>query len=446
MNYYHFTRKMKTISGWWYLIAGLIVLLSLFAFNSWQLHSEEQARLKGSVYSETDYQKILREVAYDEETNRGKNNFVVTQAYYLSRLKGYQSYQSQADYRDYYKNELMQLENYEAGAYFMGMGATANFGNGVYPGAYLKGKQVLNQALSDKQLAPQSLRYGTSNWMFPVTVLNHLSSFYGLFLIVLVVGLPFLLKYEKNQIKLIFTQPVSRGKVVLTDSLFVFGRLILVVGGLLFFSFVCGKVMGQDIPADYPLLINSGNYRTMPLYQYLFSTSFLLILSLFFVFLLCQIIVLFTRNSLIALVLSLLLVGYGQVLLNSHNETIKSVAPYLAPLYLTPQKIYTGLDYQPQEEIVMDDRDSVPGDYIKGQEDVFSLATRVDLSEGSFSPSRRKFFVASFYPENSRYYAGESFQGRVGQELNFSNGVWVLVLSCLAVGAVGVVLVHKKSF
>lgn len=394
---------------------GFVLILCLFLFNLFILKNEQvvtddgmkenlyrnQKELDNSTSGMPNKEKDFVLQFYNEE-NDYYNDFRFENT--LSFLRGE---------NDYLKNyELLQVIDSNDGEE-----------NTAYdlPASFILNKKILNNELIRKKYKPMSVRFGITGIQFTNFFLYGITSFVGIFFLLLLFGDILGNDIENKKSRFILTQPIQRRNYFFTMSFISFTNMFLLTLILCLFSFLLGSIFSKMGNLDYPMLLSSPyGTKTMliPIWKYWFFTLMLFFFTLFFLTVLNSFISILVKNSQLSILLTMgLAISGNKVSTLKPFQSVSHLNPFA---YLEPTKIFIGTDFQ------------------KATVENFGYS----VSGGdSFA-----YIKSVFILENKSYYFGGNLATLLNNEnINLVLGICILFINSVILFLVGNVYFFKKA-
>lgn len=170
-------------------------------------------------------------------------------------------------------------------------------------------RMVLNKELLNKGIEPTHEVYSTKGFNFTKTIANLFYSYIGIIFIVFLIGDILSREFERGTIKLHFTQPISRITIVNTKGVFAIVCSLFILFIITIVAFVSGSIMSGTGSIHYPVPLYSDPIGFMSVGQQLGKSAWLFVFALVFTILITFLIATISRNSIIAVGLTIILIG-----------------------------------------------------------------------------------------------------------------------------------------
>ncbi|WP_071460615.1 ABC transporter permease [Bacillus massilinigeriensis] len=197
---------------------------------------------------------------------------------------------------------------------------------GGEPREVVEKRLAINEELLHKKIKPEESYYGTSGIQFLKNILKLGMSFSGLLLSIFLIGDILSNEYEKGTIKYIFTQPISRKKILTTKLIFSVIVLFLIYFTFGLVSFFLGGLYNGDFGnINYPVYVYRNNgYDFISLVELIFSSSLLFFFVILFIVSIVILMSVLTKNSMLTIGFTLLII----LLFTFSTEKFTFLYPY----------------------------------------------------------------------------------------------------------------------
>ncbi|MFD1671891.1 hypothetical protein ACFQ5M_07285 [Agrilactobacillus yilanensis] len=349
-----------------YVMLGLLLgLISVTFFIFKQQQNVEQSQQIMAIRYNTSSMKLL----YENE-----------KAIKRSGLKPFMQAQNRAKQGD--ERAFVQLDAISANlgsneAYGVNNGAVlSNSGEQLHMddrfGPIVVQRAMANRKKLDAQLLKQnlplsSIRYGTGNWTFVISLLPLLTSLAGLVLLVSMIFIETFYDLTSHRCYFLTALPLTRRQVFLSQTIVFFIDVCLLLFICLGFAWGLSTGLGQRLPGTYPILAQFHHeFTIIPATLVTLSSAFLFLMG-------CLVIYLFVRLVLISLHaltdsilrLGTLLLSYSLVFLITLLSYLPGLCPrfilqWLPSSYLQASRVLFGTDYIAQFFISITEFNTLP--------------------------------------------------------------------------------------
>lgn len=278
---------------------------------------------------------------------------------YSSFINDIKSYKTK-NFNDYLVFENKMLDNYvkyeplQSVNMPIGMAEQHKKEHSIDVYSFIEGKKLLNEYLIGNNLPPASLRYGTSNVTFTLSLLNHLCSFLGIFIFIILFGLNSVKDFENKNIKLIAMLPIKRGQIFFIDLLFFIIESTAFLIFLIVTSFFIGTLFGEYLPTSYPVItsVNNLDLTITPIGKVIIYSAFLFLLTTIIGYLFFLLVSLYIRK-LIPSLMMLVVLSIGIITLSNipSPPSLNTVTSYNPFCYFNSVDLFLGSSYEPIGEI-----------------------------------------------------------------------------------------------
>lgn len=180
---------------------------------------------------------------------------------------------------------------------------------GGEPVEVVESRMVLNKELLDKNVEPTHEVYSTKGFNFTRSVANLFYSYVGIIFIVFLIGDILSREFERGTMKLHFSQPLSRITTLNTKGIFALFSSLLILFIITITAFISGSIMSGTGSIHYPVPFYSDPMRFMGVGQQLLQSASLFVFALIFIILITFLIATISRNSIITVGLTIILIG-----------------------------------------------------------------------------------------------------------------------------------------
>lgn len=324
-----------------FIYLGFIITICLFLFNLIILKNEQiltDSGMKENLYRS---QKELDQFTIGIPTK--ERNFFSP---FYNEENSYYTYFKDGQTSSFLRKENDNLSNYEI---LSGMNNDKEEENTAYdiPPAFILNKKKINNELIKKEYKPISVRFGNTGIQFTNFFLNGITSFIGIFFLLLIFGEILGNNIENKKSRFILTQPIKRMNYFFTMSFISFANMFLFTLILCLFSFLLGSFFFKTGNLDYPMLLSSpygANTMLIPIWNYWLYTLILFFFTLLFLTLFNSFISILVKNSHLSILLTITLSVLGNKI--SMIKAFQNVAHLNPFVYLEPTKIFIGMDFQ----------------------------------------------------------------------------------------------------
>ena len=162
---------------------------------------------------------------------------------------------------------------------------------GGEPREQIETRLSINKELLAKNIRPVNEGVSTQGVHFLKNILNIFLGFMGILVFIFIVGDSLSNEYEKGTIKFLFTQPISRVRILTSKLLVTASIVFALITVISLFSFLLGSIFNGIGNLNYPtLIIRDGQVSFINLYViislsgilFIFVTIFILTLQFFF--------------------------------------------------------------------------------------------------------------------------------------------------------------------
>lgn len=328
-----------------FLILGFILITCLFFFN--QLMSQKENMYITNNLIEQKVKKEERQKFLEEDTGPS-SKYLKKQN--IMALKGVQSFldKNMLDYLKYEIKMIEELPNVERINLF-GPSSSSTVAEehtkktGFDIIKFFEGKKLINSALIENETNPDSLRYGTKNWTFILSLQGFLTSVVGVVYFLITFSFNHFKDFEKENIKLLGTQPLKREKIFLCNFILFFGQSFIFYITIVCYGFILSSILGGKISMNYPIMTNqlSVDMIFRPVWYVVLITSLLFLGTLLFSYLLLSLIMLFFRKLINSIMLTLLLLmAMSFISLIPVSNNLNKMTAYNPFIYLNPREIF----------------------------------------------------------------------------------------------------------
>lgn len=211
-------------------------------------------------------------------------------------------------------------------------------------------RRSLNEELIKRQLAPQSMRYGTKNSIFLAILLSYLASFLGICFLLLLFGESVSKEFEENSIGFYFSLPIKRSQLFFTKYLLVWGQSMMVLCGLAIVGYMIASIFSGKSSFSYPVIVFSEISMTfIPIIQYVGQVILLFAFVIAFCFALHFLMSVWLKKTSFSFVVTLFLLFEGHALSTLNSTFTQKVAHWNPFTYLNVSKVFLGYDFYPFE-------------------------------------------------------------------------------------------------
>ncbi|NHM31279.1 ABC transporter permease [Neobacillus terrae] len=200
----------------------------------------------------------------------------------------------------------------------------------------------INKQLIKKNIKPINESSATQGIYFLRNILNILFGFMGVIIMIFIVGDILAIEFDKGTINFLFTQSISREKIVNTKSLVAFSFSIFSIFTVSLFAFLIGSLFWGTGSFDYPISIQrEGTSTFINIGQYLTLSGLLFIFVLIFTISVAILISVITSSSMIAISLTVILSSMLYLSVNKYGY-FAIFAQYLPFSYFNTFNIIDG--------------------------------------------------------------------------------------------------------
>ncbi|MGC6767153.1 ABC transporter permease [Enterococcus sp. LJL51] len=295
-----------------FLAGGFLLLVTLFGFNSYMSHQEneaiqEEGQLSKPVMNQNDFNK--EQAAYLEGVNL---SIELQEADFRERADKGQNI-----------DDILTLPTYP---YY---------------------RTALNKELLSKELPPQSMRYGTKNSLFAAVFLTYAASILGIIYALFLFGDSFSGELEAGTMRLGLSQPIRRRDLFFSKYLLAVLHSFLTIAGLTGIAFVVGSLFSGGSSIFYPVIVFTEISMTfIPVIQYMLQVLLLLLFVLLFCFALHFLISTIVRKTIVSLTLTVFLLLEGYLVSVSSADFLRKIAHLNPFTYLNVGKVFIGYDFR----------------------------------------------------------------------------------------------------
>ncbi|MHC5229829.1 hypothetical protein ACYSNW_16320 [Enterococcus sp. LJL99] len=320
-------------------------------------------------------------------------------------LEVYQSLQDQT-YLEFYSFQEKHLTTFNFQEYIQ-IAKDESFNNSeALFASYVKGQTQFFSYLKKNKLPLVSSKASISNWFFQIAVLKYLATPFGLMILIILIGLIHLRKYENKNIAFLTTLPIERWKLLWADTVFYSINLALFLVSLFFICYILGFIFGQKLPFDYPVITRiEGNIVLMPVYKILIQLYCCTFLVGTLIYQLCYGVVLLIKKSIFAIFGTVFIIFLMSFFFQHTTIISESFSAYNPFSYTYPFNLFIGHNFE--------NSTTLQSNYS------WILIDNVD------------------------YYAGVTFNA-FNREINFINGIFSLSLAIVIIFLVNFFLINKK--
>lgn len=315
------------------IIALLILIITLMAFVSKGINSNNESNKVASVeYQITEIGNSINQLPEDNKIQRVKEirEESLQEIEYLKKIiEAHKTgdWKKELEYKNILDENLInKLESGKAG--------------GGEPIVIIKKRLLLNQELFKRNIEPVE-RHSTKGFYFMNVILNTLLGFTGVILFTLLAGDTLAREFEKGTIKLLFTQPIKRQKLINSKLIIsVFGCLAIIIT-LSLIAFVIGSLISGTGTHEYPVLISGDDIVFSNLISFLLQCFILYSFVLIFVITLLFLISILSSSSILTISIGIIVFSLSHLGIVKY-EYLKSFAHVLPFTYFETFKILDG--------------------------------------------------------------------------------------------------------
>lgn len=330
--------KLKIVA-----VIGLILVSCLLYFNRSMQETEYLYQKEKLLEQKDNLQEMNR--LYQSEKDSTSEQWLQINENRLSGIEtfikgddfGYMSYEN-SQFDEYRKAEPLQSNGMSL---TMSKQQEKEHGFDIY--SFIKGKELVNQTLLKETKHSESIRYGSKNWLFVLSLQKYLTSFIGLTVFLLIFGFNQLIDIERGKNKLYGVQPIKRQRIYVIDFSTFMTMSIVSYLFLLLYGYTISTLFYGRVDMSYPILVNSGikGLMTIPIWQVILKTSLLFIFNLMIAYFLLVGVVLVTRKAIASVAVMATVIIFLSVIssypLPSSTNKISAFNPFI---YFNPQEIY----------------------------------------------------------------------------------------------------------
>lgn len=349
-NYFKFRLLLnkKEKQKYIYLLLSLSLILCLFFYNRMMTRSENNFRTETLIEQRNNYKESNKILQNSDDLDKN-----ATTDFNNSRIDEINSFFGKKKAK-YIKYDQKQIDEYRIAEPLQSSNSIISIsqeqeqklGFNIYH--YLDGKEFSNNLLVESGNDWESIRYGLKDWVFLLSLQEHLTSFVGIVIFLMFFSFGHLKDFENNKKNFLGIQPIERVTIFITDLLIFIGRILIFYIFLMLFSFTLARISGGKIDYNYPIMVNKvTEVISEPIWKIIVITSILFILNLIFYYLVMILILLFTRKLLISFILSCLLITSLSFISLESNMTLTKSVNSLSPFsYFNPRSLFLESSYE----------------------------------------------------------------------------------------------------
>jgi len=281
------------------ILSFLLVIFSLIV-NNWMNNSINTSKAEQVKFElESINEALLQLPPNDSKAERIKNDYLEQQVLLNEKVEAINS----GDWKRELELQIMLdeafIDDHQNGRLM-----------GGDPLPVVKSRLAYNKELLRKNIEPAHDYYATQGYYFIKSIIRILSGMAGVILIVFLTGDILTNEFEKGNIKLLFSQPLSR--ITVLNAKFIVATLSSLILFLFInvFSFGLGSVFNGIGSSDYPVLIkNNGMSSFTDLSRYLMDVSIFFIFIVIFIVSLSIFLSVLTTGTLISTSLTIIITG-----------------------------------------------------------------------------------------------------------------------------------------
>lgn len=393
------------------MLIGLILITCLFFYN--QLMDNQEQLFINQRLSE---QKKQHEKMLDFHKNQPGPISEKAILFNQKNIDGILSFQNK-DSLTYLKYEKQMIRDYyileplrsNMSSIPLSVENSKEIGFNIYD--FLDGKEQVINALIKQSELPDSLRYGTKNWTFILSLQNFLTSFIGILFFLVTFSFIFFKDFEKKTINLLGTQPIKRTQIFACDFLLFVAYSLFYYSFAICYAYLIATLLGGKVSPFYPIMTNhlEPSLINTPIWQVIAITSGLFLLNLVFCYLLLTLIILISKKIVISLIITFLIISIlSFISLVPVPSNVNKVTAYNPFIYATPQTIFI----QNSHETIGD---------------IWEIYGETDDQKGEYVS-----YECHLFYENSKYYLGNNIvKTTKNTYISWQRGTISLVLSIL---------------